>query len=241
VRAHNLVRQVNGTLGTVVLPAAAAFIGAGDTQRARELLVRGTRYVVAAVVPLTVVLMVLARPILEAWLGTKFGAAGLALTLFVSYWLAASSTTVASPMLIAAGRASSLLRYVWVLAIANLAISLILTPLIGLEGVVIGTALPNFLIVPVILRLAIGTFGVPLRELEDRVWIPAFSLAAVQAVVLIAVRIFASPQGVIAVAAVCIASLVAYWLAYAVIWLDAGERLLVRDVGRTFTSRLRTA
>jgi hypothetical protein len=63
----------------------------------------------------------------------------------------------------------------------------------------------------------------------------------VQAVVLVAVRIFASPQGAIAVAAVCLAALVAYWLAYLVIWLDPGERLLMRDVGRTFTSRLRTA
>ena len=241
VRAHNLVRQLNGTLVTVVLPAAAAFLGAGDAQRARELLVRGTRYVVAAVVPLTVVMMVLARPILEAWLGPKFGAAGLALTIFVSYWLAASSTSVASPMLVAAGRAGSLLRYVWVLALANLVLSLILTPLIGLEGVVIGTALPNFIIVPVILRLAVRTFGVSVRELEGRVWIPAFSLAAVLAAVLIVVRIFASPQGALEVAAVCVAALLAYWLAYLVIWLEPGERLLVRDVGRTFTSRLRTA
>ena len=241
VRAHNLVRQLNGTLVTTILPAAAAFLGAGDTQRARELLVRGTRYVVAAVVPLTVVLMVLARPILEAWLGPKFGPAGLALTFFVSYWLAASSTSVAGPMLVAAGRAGRLLRYAWMLALANVVLSLILTPMIGLEGVVIGTALPNFVIVPVILRLAVGTFGISVHELEQRVWIPAFSLAAVLAAALVCVRIFASPQGIVQVAAVCVASLLAYWLAYFLIWLDPGERILVRDMGRAVTSRLRTA
>ncbi len=241
VRAHNLVRQLNGTLNTTVLPAAAALLGAGDVQRTRELLVRGTRYVAAGVVPLTVVLMVLARPILESWLGPKFGTAGVALTVFVSYWLAASSASVAGTMLVAAGRVRTLLRYNWVLALANLVLSVILTPLIGLEGVVIGTAVPGFIVVPVILRLAVRTFGVTVRELEDRVWIPAFSLAAVLAAVLIAVRIFASPQGVIQVAALSAASLLAYWLAYAVIWLEPGERLLLRDVGRTFTSRLRPA
>lgn len=241
VRAHNLVRQLNGTLVTVVLPAAAAFLGAGDVQRTRDLLVRGTRYTVAAVVPLTVVMMVFARPILEAWLGPKFGQAGLALTLFVSYWLAASSTAVAGPMLVAAGRARTLLRYASILALSNLVLSLILTPLIGLDGVVIGTALPNFIIVPVILRLAVSTFGVSVRELERRVWIPAFSLAAALAATLGAVRIFASPHGAIEVGAVCLAALLAYWLAYLAIWLDPGERTLVRDVGRIFTSRLRAA
>jgi O-antigen/teichoic acid export membrane protein len=239
VRAHNLVRQLNGTLATTVLPAAAAYVGAGDAQRSRDLLLRGTRYVVAAVVPLTVVLMVLGRPILVAWLGPKFGAAGLALTLFVSYWLAASSTTVAGPMLIAAGRARALLRYAAIVAIANLALSLALTPLIGLEGVVIGTALPNFLIVPAILRLAENCFGVSLQDLKRRVWVPAFSLAAVLAGALLTVRILAPPHGAVEVGLICLAALLAYWGAYAVLWLEPGERLLVRDLARTLTSRLR--
>jgi O-antigen/teichoic acid export membrane protein len=240
VRAHNLVRQLSGTLGTTVLPATSSYLGAGDAHRARELLVRGTRYVVAAVVPLTVVLMVLARPILVAWLGPKFGQASLALTLFVSYWLAASSTTMAGPMLVAAGRARSLLRYMSVLALANLALSLALTPLIGIEGVVIGTALPNFVIVPVILRLAVGIFGVSMGELERRVWIPAFSLAAALAAALLAVRLLAAPHGAIEVGVVCGVALLAYWAAYAVLWLEPSERLLVRDMGRAFTSRFWT-
>lgn len=241
VRAHNLVRQINGTLVTTVLPAAASYLGSGDSLRARDLLVRGTRYVVAAVVPLTVVLMVLARPILVAWLGPKFGSAGLALTLFVSYWLAASSTAVAGPMLVAAGRARSLLHYAWMLALANLSLSLILTPMIGLEGVVIGTALPNFVVAPVILRLAVNVFGVSLHEFERQVWIPAFSLAAVLAMALLALRILAAPSGAIEVGAVCVAALLAYWGAYAKLWLEPGERLLVRDMGRTFVSPFRTA
>ncbi len=241
VRAHNLVRQLNGTLATTILPAAAAYVGARDAQRSRDLLVRGTRYVVAAVVPLTIVLMVLARPILVAWLGPKFAPAGLALTLFVSYWLAASSTTVAGPMLVAVGRARTLLRYASILAIANLALSLTLTPLIGLEGVVIGTALPNFLIVPVILRLAMDSFGVSLQDLRRQVWVPAFSLGAILAVALLAVRIVAPPHGAVEVGAICLAALLAYWVAYAALWLKPGERLLIRDLVHTLTSRWRPA
>lgn len=239
VRAHNLVRQLNGTLATTVLPAASSYLGARDAQKTRDLFVRGTRYVVAAVVPMTVVLMVLARPILVSWLGPKFGPAGLALTLFVSYWLVASTTTVAGPMLVAAGSARVLLRYASILAVANLALSLALTPLIGLEGVVIGTALPNFLIAPAILRLALETFGASVGELARRVWIPAFSLAAVLATALLVVRIVAAPRGVGEVGAICVAALLAYWGAYAALWLDPGERALAREVARTLVSPLR--
>lgn len=241
VRAHNLVRQLNGTLATTVLPAASSYLGARDAQRARDLFIRGTRYVVAAVVPMTVVLMVLARPILVSWLGPKFGAAGLALTLFVSYWLVASSTTVAGPMLVAAGRARALLRYASMVAVANLALSLALTPFIGLEGVVLGTALPNFVLAPVVLRLALSTFGASLPDLARRVWIPAFSLGAVLAAGLAAIRVVAAPHGAAEVGATCVVALLAYWGAYAVLWLEPGERLLARDLLRTLISPFRTA
>ena len=43
-----------------MLPAASDYLAKGDTARARDLLVRGTRYVLALVVPGVVVVMVLA-------------------------------------------------------------------------------------------------------------------------------------------------------------------------------------
>ena len=53
----------------------------------RELAVRGTRYTLALVVPLCVTLMTLAEPILEVWLGDRYGDGGAALAILVSYWL----------------------------------------------------------------------------------------------------------------------------------------------------------
>ena len=72
-------------------------------------------------------------------------------------------------------------------------------------------------------------------------WIPSFSLAVVLAGALVGVRLIVAPHGAIEVGAICVAALLAYWVAYAVLWLEPGERLLVRDLRRTLTSPFRTA
>ena len=51
---------------------------------------------------MTVALMVMSKPILVVWLGPRYEAGATALTILVAYWLTASSTAVAAPMLIAA-------------------------------------------------------------------------------------------------------------------------------------------
>jgi O-antigen/teichoic acid export membrane protein len=237
VRVHNLVRQLNGQLVLTVLPAAAHYLGQGDKVRARELLLRGTRYVTAAVVPVAVVLMILAEPVLDVWLGPRFTAGSTALAILLSYWLAASTTTVASPMLVAAGRARALVKFAVATAAANLALSLALTPSLGLEGVVIGTAVPNWIIAPLILRLGMRVFEIELGDIMRDVWIPVFSLAVPLAAGVAALRFGLDLDTVPRVAGVAIGSVLLYWVAFAKLWLKPGERILVRDLARTFTGR----
>ena len=231
-RAHNLIRQLSASLTLTVLPAAASFIAADDRERARDLLVRGTRYVVAVIVPCTIVLMVLAEPILEVWLGPKFATVGTALALFVSYWLASSSIVVTGGMLVAAGMARQLAIVAWVAAGMNFALSLALTPWLGIEGVVLGTTIPNVLIAPVILRMGIKRFEVPLGEIAREVWLPAFSLAVPIGAAVLAVRLSVELDTVVAVTGVAVAALAAYGLLYAVLWLKPNERALAMSIVR---------
>src|SRR5205085_1193826 len=65
VRPQTLVRQIHGSLATTVLPAASAYRAAGDKQREQALALRGTRYVLAATVPVAVVVTIMAGPLLE--------------------------------------------------------------------------------------------------------------------------------------------------------------------------------
>jgi membrane protein EpsK len=237
VRAHNLVRQINGTLTIPVLPAATRYLEEGDVQRTRDLLLRGTRYTLAAVVPVSVVLMVLAKPILSVWLGPKFGVAAAAMTLLVGYWLVNGNTGVAGTMLIAAGRAKQLTAYGAVVALLNLVLSLALAPRLGLNGVVLGTTISYVMLFPLFLALTISTFPVSLGDFAREAWLPAYSTGALIAGLLIAARLTLALDRFAEVFAVATLAVLSYWALYSIVWLKPGERVLVRNVARAAVMR----
>jgi O-antigen/teichoic acid export membrane protein len=232
IRAHNLVRQVTGTLSLVVLPVASRYVEQGDEVRVRELLVRGTRYVVALVVPVTVILMVLAEPILHVWLGERFEEAATAMTILLSYWLIASSSSVASPMLVAAGRARLLAVYAVGVAVLNLSLTLALTPSLGIEGVTLGTAIPYLLLQPLLIVAIVREFPVTFGDLVRSVWAPAFALAVPLAAGLLVLRSSVDLESLLPLLGVMAGSFVLYVVAYGVFFLNHGERVLLRSFVR---------
>jgi O-antigen/teichoic acid export membrane protein len=232
VRVHNLVRALNAALNVTVLPSASRYLAQGDVRRLRELLVRGSRYALAIVVPLTVTVMLLAGPILEVWLGPEFVEGQAALAILVSYWLVNGSLGITGAMLVAAGRARTIARYAWSVAIANLLLSIALVQPLGLEGVALGTTIPYVVAFPFYLRLVLSVVPVRLGELARESWLPAYSAGAGLAVALVAARLLLPLDTVVAVVAVAGGGLVAYWLAFYALWLRPSERELVRDVLR---------
>jgi O-antigen/teichoic acid export membrane protein len=230
VRPHNLVRQLNATLTIAVMPVAARYVHAGDDPRLRELLIRGTRYVAAAVIPATVVLMALGGPILDVWLGDEFRQAGDAMAILLSYWLVSAGTGVAGSMLVAAGELKGMFRYAWAVALVNLTLSLILTPLIGLDGVVLGTAIPQIVMIPYFVGLIRRTFDVGWRELVREAFMPAWKVGALLAVALGAVRLAFDLDTLVPVLLVTGTAMFAGYGLYAVLFLRDYERALIRNL-----------
>lgn len=229
IRAHNLVRALNLSVAVTVVPAASRLRAAGDFERLRELLVRGSRYVAALVAPLVITLMVLAAPILDVWLGPRFREAAPAMTILLSYWLLAPALGFVTAALVGVGRSRQYARLVWVAAGANVALSLALTPSLGLEGVAIGTALPLVVVFPALLRNVLAPAGLGLTELARRAWVPAYALGVALAATLGAARAAFGLDSLAAVLAVAVGGLALYWLAYAVLFLSPSERALVRS------------
>ena len=232
LRVHNLVRLTAGTLSFGVLPAASDYLAKADTARARDLLVRGTRYVLALVVPGVVVVMVLAGPILAVWLGPRFATADTAMTIFVGYWLINANTVVAAGMLVAHGETGWLARYAWSVALGCLACSLALTPPLGLDGLVLGTAIPYAVGFPFFMRFALRKLPFDLGELARRAWLPAYPLAAVLALGLVAARLALDLDSLGEVLVVGLGGLAAFWLVFAAVFLEPSERRLAVDVVR---------
>jgi PST family polysaccharide transporter len=234
-RPHHLVRQVHGTLSITVFPVASAYVAAKDDFRLRELLLRGTRYVHAAVVPLTVTLVVLAGPILDVWLGDEFRQAGTAMAILTGYWIFNGATGVGGTMLLAAGHVRWSLGYAWSIALANVVLSIAFTAWLGLEGVMIGTALPYALAFPFMIRKLVRTFPVGLGELLRVALAPAWAVGAVLAVVLVAARLAVEPDSLLEVAGLALAGLAAAYAAYYLLFFRENERRLVRGLLRPAT------
>jgi O-antigen/teichoic acid export membrane protein len=239
VRVHNVVRQVQGVLSLTVLPAGSRYVAEGDDMRVRELIVRGTRYCLFVTLPLVVVFMALAKPLLETWLGPKFGAAATAMTVMVGYWLVTANTNVAGSMLIAVGRVRTMALYAWVTALANLALSLALTPWLGLNGVVLGTAIPAVVVFPWFVWLVQRWLPVTWRDFAREAWIPAYSVAAGLAAVLVGLRLALDPSSLPAVIGLCALGLLGGWAAVYAFCLRASERALIGDMARVVVARAR--
>jgi O-antigen/teichoic acid export membrane protein len=233
VRPNTLIRMFTGSFSVTLLPVLSRFRAQGDRTRENELFVRGTRYMLAAVVPPTVAIMVLADKVLTAWLGAKFEPATAATVVFLAIWLFAPSTAVASTMFVVEGRVGRLAAYSWLVAAVNLTLSIVLTWQFGLVGVAIGTTIGYLTSFPLFMRDALRTSTVSLGEFTRRVWLPAYAVGAALAGALVITRWLLPLDSAVVLAVVCIGGVLVAWAAYYRLCMKPDERAMLRGlVGR---------
>lgn len=231
VRAHNLVRALNAAVTVIVLPTASGYHAAGDDRRLRELLLRGSRYTLALIVPIAVVGMVLAAPILGALGGdADFREAGPAMTILLAHWTLNGISGVAAAMLVALGGARDLARWALLVAGGSVALALALVPWLGLDGAALATTIPYVALFPYLVLITLRVVPVSPLELARRAFAPAWALGVVLAAGLVAVRLVLDPETALAVAATSLGGLAAYWVAYYLVCFDRDERTLVWQV-----------
>ena len=230
VRAHNVLYALNQALGLSSLPMAARYAEDGDRRRLRELVVRGSRYTLAIVVPLAVTLMVLAAPTLELWLGARYRDGAGALAIMTSYWLLYGQLALTPNFLVGAGRARPVARLVAIVAASNLALSIALTPILGVEGPALGTAVPFALAAPFVLRLTLEVSGATVAELMRAAWLPAYGLGALLAAALGLLQALLPIDSLAVLSVLLVGGPLVYWLAYGLLVMSADERALVASL-----------
>ena len=183
VRAHNLLYALGGALAVPVVPTASRYVATGDERRLRELAVRGTRYTLALFVPVCVTLIVLAEPILDVWLGDRYGDGGAALAILVSYWLLYGGLVVTPGFLVGAGRARDVARVMVVVGGARTwRCRSCSRPSSGSRDRRSATAIPFFAGLPVPAAARAARLGRRrCAELARRAWLPTYVLGAVLA------------------------------------------------------------
>jgi O-antigen/teichoic acid export membrane protein len=164
-RLANQARGVFTAMLVPLLPAASGVQAAGGSQATRQLYYRSTRYVVLLVFPLFGGLAILAKPIIDLWIGPEYGFVVLTLQgLLLAYFFALLSSPAYTIMEgVGLARVSALSSVVS--AVLNVGLSIGLGRSWGYVGVLAGYCLAIIITSIVTLALFHHMLTVPLGEL----------------------------------------------------------------------------
>jgi O-antigen/teichoic acid export membrane protein len=138
----------------VLTPAVSALEARGDSAGIRRVMIDSTRYVLWLILPVQLGLLLLGRPFLRLWLGEEYAVLSYPTLAILALPLSlALATSVPVRILYGTGRLRWFARAVIAEAVLNLLLSIALVRPYGIEGVAIGTAIPNTL-----LNCAVGFF-----------------------------------------------------------------------------------
>ena len=130
------------SMAQIFTPMSSQFHAAGDLVRLRRTLVAGNRASAFIIFPLCMVLVILGRPIIEAWVGARYvGSYAVLVLLIVPRTLyLAQSTSIR--ILLGMGCHHALAAVLLLEGGANLVLSLLFARRLGIIGVALGTAIP---------------------------------------------------------------------------------------------------
>ena len=182
---QRLTNQLNGVLFPVIVDSDAS----QQKQRLQQILLQGTRLSLVMVVPIAAALILLADPLIHAWLGPKkapamAGAVPIIQILAVAVAIRVGNAT-GNTVLKGAGEHRMLAFVNLGTGVANMALSILLIHRYGLVGVAVGTLIPIaftafFILYPASCRRV----GLPVTEALTQAVLPAVWPAFVVAVAL---------------------------------------------------------
>ena len=179
----------------VLMPLASELDAARDSARLRVVCVLSLRLTLAVLMPLSLVLVVFAQPILVAWVGDAYaGGAPLVAILAVAALFRGIEWPVAA-LLQGIARHGRIAVLSIASGLANLGLSIVLVQAMGVVGVAYGTLIPTVVEAMVILPYGLRVMGIGLgaglREALVAPLVPAVPMA----LVLVGMREWLQPTG----------------------------------------------
>ncbi len=234
-RIYWTLRELTGAIMNAVMPETARAQATGDDQRTSHLLIRGTKYANATVLLAGVPALVLAEPLLVAWLGERFAEVAVVGQVLVLSLLVNNNHLAAVGVLMGTGRIGRFTLYHVIWAVANVALSVALIGPLGLTGVALGTLVPLLVLEPLYVRTALRELGVPARDFLLEGVLKPYVPAVMAAVPLLIFAGSVQPTGLMAVGACGIGFGALYLAFFAWTALDSGEleRLVLGPARRT--------
>jgi O-antigen/teichoic acid export membrane protein len=133
-----IVATIPGMFSSVLMPAMSELYGADKKESLSRLFVDSTRYLMMIAIPLCVIGIVLAEPIIEIIYGSAYLPAVNALRILLVSTTIAAVSSGASAAIYGIERADLIFKFGLVLAITNVVLNITLIPKFGLIGAAIG-------------------------------------------------------------------------------------------------------
>jgi O-antigen/teichoic acid export membrane protein len=153
-------------IGVVVMPTATKLRTAGRLEELRPIFLKWSKVSLSIVLAVSLYLLVLGPEFLGWWIAPEYEAlSGPVLQILaLSFIVFLPVRGVALPILMGLGRPARPALALLVMGALNVALSIALVGPLGIEGVALGTAIPNVLFAGAVLWLACRELGVPVSE-----------------------------------------------------------------------------
>ena len=214
-RPYAAVQTIAGIAGIALISPVARLAALGQRERARALVLVASLVSVAITAPLAVLVMVLARPFVVAWLGPHYAPDAVFIDVFVSISVFNCCSSALSSALYGIGQ---LRRYAWiviVMSIVSLPLSVLLTIQWGTVGVIWGTVIPSACALPVFVVHALHRLEIPVAAFLTDVILPGYAPVLVWGVAIVLAKSAIEPSGYLGLVAFSAVALCACWAAYA--------------------------
>jgi O-antigen/teichoic acid export membrane protein len=164
-RLVDYAAEVVSSLAQIFTPMSSHFHATGDYDQLRRIFVSGNRACALVMLPMTVVLVVMGKSVIEAWVGPGYASSYVVLlTVLIPSTLYEAQTT-STRILFGMSLHRSLAYIVIMEGIANVILSIVLVRRLGIVGDAIGTAIPllctSLFFLP---RHMCRQLGVPVRK-----------------------------------------------------------------------------
>jgi O-antigen/teichoic acid export membrane protein len=235
---QGLITQLVSFSNSAVIPMASHLDASGAEEKLKLLFLRGTKYVLALVAPVVIVLMVLAKPLLVRWLGPSFGAMATNAQILVFPHLLIAGGTIGDSIIVGTGALKRRLPYSMAMVVANLVLSVILVQRYGILGVVLGTAIPYLIDYPIHIWWLLRELKVPAGRWWREVVAPVYPLLVIPLGVSVWGYFSPLSGSLIGLATIGAASVAAYLAGLFAVGLSAVERTEIRAAVDSVRARL---
>ena len=178
-KLHDIVHTASSLPASALLPAATELDTKDNKAAIERLVFRGGKYKCALIIGAATVIFVLAEPIINVWMGPEWTFMALSTQVYISYWFVFAAMGVMGSVLLAQEKFMPLMIMYAVNAIANLVLSLILVQYYGLMGVIMGTVIPYFFLMPVLIPYALKLVGISFRNYARKVILTTYPIAII--------------------------------------------------------------